>query len=73
MMFGMDGRYLYCCGDRNIKAFKNITGLRARIDSLNEQLKTCSKAMERRITDQLNEVRYDIGHCLYNHILATGK
>lgn len=56
-MFSVDGRYLYCCGDRNIKVLKNVTGLRAKIDYFAEQLNTCSKTMERRITDQLNEAK----------------
>ena len=58
-MFSMDdsGKYLFCCGDRQVKVFNNITGYRSKIDFLTKELQTCNKNMERRITEQLELAR----------------
>ena len=58
MAFSVDGRFLFCCGDRQVKVFHNITGYKAKISDFTNQLKTCDKNSERRLNDQLQEARY---------------
>lgn len=60
LAFSVDGRFLFCCGDRQVKVFHNVTGYKAKVSDFTKQLETCNKNMERRITEQLDEARYAI-------------
>jgi len=56
-MFSMNGKYLICCGDRQVKVFNNPTGYKSQISDYTAQLKTCNKNAERRLTEQLEEAK----------------
>ncbi|XP_067936405.1 transducin beta-like protein 2 isoform X2 [Watersipora subatra] len=49
------GKYLFCCGDRQVKVFNNVTGYRSKIDYLNKELRNCNQTAERRLNEQLQD------------------
>lgn len=66
--FDPSGKYLVSTGDRFIRIFHNIIGLRALVSDLEAKLKkTTSGAMKERLNYQIKSTRYVIGSHFYTN------